>query len=71
MRKTYKIEVDCPTCAQKLEDCAVATAGVEKATVNLMTQKLAIQAEKEEQDRIIREIADKMKKIDDDVVIYF
>ncbi|MBF0580314.1 cation transporter [Erysipelotrichaceae bacterium RD49] len=71
MKKTYKIEVDCPTCAQKLETCANSIDGVEKAAVNLMTQKLAINAEKEDQDRIIHEIADKMKKIDDEVVIYF
>lgn len=71
MRKTYKVEVDCPTCAAKLQDTASQIEGVESCSVNLMTQKLAIQAEAEEQERIIREIADKMKKIDDDVVIYF
>ena len=29
MKKTYKIEVDCINCAQKMEDAAKATAGVE------------------------------------------
>ncbi len=51
MRKTYKIEVDCPTCAAKLQDTASKVDGVESCTVN--------------------QIARKMKKIDDDVVIYF
>lgn len=71
MKKTYKIEVDCPTCAAKLEKCAKEQNGVEKCTVNLMTQKMAIEAPAELQKEIIESIADKMKKIDDDVVIYF
>ena len=38
MKKTYKIEVDCANCAQKMEDAANTVAGVEKATVSFMTQ---------------------------------
>lgn len=70
MKKTYKIEVDCPICASKLEDCAKTTAGVESCSVNLMTQKLVINAQAEAQDQIIHEIVEKMKKIDDDIVIH-
>lgn len=71
MKKTYKIEVDCPTCAAKLEECASKQAGVESASVNLMTQKLTIYAEPNQQKEIIASIAAKMAKIDDDVVIHF
>lgn len=71
MKKTYKVEVDCPTCAKKLEDCANATEGVESCSVNLMTQKLVIHADAQAQDKIVHDIADKMKKIDDDIVIHF
>ena len=35
MKKTYKIEVDCANCAQKMEDAANTVSGVEKATVSL------------------------------------
>lgn len=70
MKKTYKIEVDCPVCAGKLEKCALATEGVESCSVNVMTQKLVIDAEADAQDKIIHEIAEKMKKIDDDIVIH-
>ena len=38
MKKTYKIEVDCANCAQKMEDAANTVAGVEKATVSFMTR---------------------------------
>ena len=33
MKKSYKIEVDCANCAQKMEDAANTVAGVAKATV--------------------------------------
>ena len=36
MKKTYKIEVDCANCAQKMEDAANTVSGVEKATVSFM-----------------------------------
>ena len=56
MKKTYEIEVDCPVCAGKLEKCALATEGVESCSVNVMTQKLVIEAEADAQDKIIHEI---------------
>ncbi len=70
MRKAYKVEVDCPTCAAKLEQCACKLDGVESCHVNLMTQKMTIEAPEQAHSEIIRELKDKMKKIDDDVVIY-
>lgn len=43
MKKTYEIEVDCAACAQKMEDAANKTAGVENATVSFMTQKMKVE----------------------------
>ena len=43
MKKTYKIEVDCANCAQKMEDAANTVAGVAKATVSFMTQKMNVE----------------------------
>ena len=40
MKKTYKIEVDCAACADKMEQAAQKTQGVAAATVSFMTQKL-------------------------------
>ncbi len=42
MKKTYKIEVDCANCANKMEDAARKTAGVKEVTVNFMTQKMIV-----------------------------
>jgi len=45
MKKTYKIEVDCANCANKMEEAAKATAGVKDATVNFMTLKMNVEFE--------------------------
>ena len=36
MKKTYKIDVDCANCANKMEMAANKTEGVKNATVNFM-----------------------------------
>ena len=45
MKKTYKIEVDCANCANKMEEAAKNTAGVQDATVNFMALKMIIEFE--------------------------
>ena len=42
MKKTYKIEVDCANCANKMEEAAKNTAGVQEATVNFMALKMIV-----------------------------
>lgn len=45
MRKSFKLdEIDCANCAQKLEDAINKLDGVEKASVNFLTQKLTLSA---------------------------
>ena len=45
MKKTYKIDVDCATCANKMEAAANNPAGVEDATVNFMMLKMIVEFE--------------------------
>ena len=45
MKKTYRIEVDCANCANKMEDAARKTVGVKDVTVNFMTQKMIVEFE--------------------------
>ena len=45
MKKTYKIEVDCANCANKMEDAAKKTAGVKDAVVNFMALKMSVEFE--------------------------
>ena len=41
MKKTYKIDVDCANCANKMEEAAKATKGVKDATVGSLIPKYA------------------------------
>ena len=43
MKKTYKIEVYCANCANRMEDAARKTAGVASTTVNYMRQKMIVE----------------------------
>ena len=45
MKKTYRIEVDCANCANKMENAAAKTPGVKSAVVNFMLQKLILEFE--------------------------
>ena len=71
MTKTYKIEVDCANCANKMEEAAKKTAGVKTATVNFMTQKMIVEFE-EEQDvkAVMKDVLKNCKKVEDDCEIY-
>ena len=71
MKKTYKIEVDCANCANKMEEAAKNTAGVKNATVNFMTQKMIVEFEDgQEPKAVMKEVLKNCKKVEDDCEIY-
>lgn len=54
MRKTFKLdEIDCANCAQKLQDAICKLDGVEKVTVNFLTQKLTLTAADDRFDEVL------------------
>lgn len=72
MKKTYKIEVDCANCANKMEDAAKKTSGVKEATVNFMTQKMIVEFEEgQEASAVMKDVLKNCKKVEDDCEIYF
>ena len=68
MKKTYKIDVDCANCANKMEDAAKNTAGVKDATVNFMALKMIV--EFEEGQAVMQDVLKNCKKVEDDCEIY-
>lgn len=71
MKKTYKIEVDCANCANKMEDAARKTPGVQSATVNFMTQKMIVEFEEGQNiAAVMQEVCKNCKRVDDDFEIY-
>ena len=72
MKKTYKIEVDCANCANKMEEAAKKTAGVKDAVVNFMTLKMSVEFEEEQEPKaVMKEVLKNCKKVEDDCEIYF
>lgn len=72
MKKTYKIDVDCANCANKMEEAANKTEGVKNAVVNFMTLKMIVEFEdgvnvKEVMGRVL----DNCKIVEDDCEIFF
>ena len=70
MKKTYKIEVDCANCANKMEQAA-RTPGVAEATVSFMTQKMSVTfAEGADPKAVMQAVLKNCKKVEDDCEIY-
>lgn len=71
MKKTYRIEVDCANCANKMEEAAKRTAGVKDATVNFMMLKMNVEFEDGQDPKaVMKEVLKNCKKVEDDCEIY-
>lgn len=71
MKKTYKIEVDCANCANKMEEATKKVDGVKDANVNFMTQKMTIEFnEGQEEDAVMKAVVKACKKVEDDCEIF-
>ena len=71
MKKTYKIEVDCANCANKMEEAAKKTNGIADATVNFMTLKMQVEFEEGADCKsVMQEVLKNCKKIEDECEIY-
>lgn len=71
MTKTYKIDVDCANCANKMEDAAKNTAGVKDCTVNFMTLKMIVEFEEGQDPKVVmQEVLKNCKKVEDDCEIF-
>jgi len=61
----------CANCAQKMEDAANTVAGVEKATVSFMTQKMKVEfAEGADPHATMENVLSACKKVEDDCEIF-
>lgn len=71
MKKTYKIEVDCANCANKMEEATKATNGVKDAVVNFMTLKMSVEFEEgAEPKAVMQDVLKNCKKVEDDCEIF-
>ena len=71
MKKTYKIDVDCANCANKMEEAAQKTEGVRSATVNFMALKMIVEFEDGQDPKsVMEQVRKNCKKVEDYCEIY-
>ncbi len=71
MKKTYKIDVDCANCANKMEEAVRKTAGVKEASVSFMTLKMVVEFEEGADPKaVMQEVRKNCKKVEDDCEIF-
>lgn len=72
MKKTYKIDVDCANCANKMEIAANGVDGVKSATVNFMMLKMIVEFEEDaDEKKVMKQVLKACRKVEDDCEIYF
>ena len=71
MKKTYKIDVDCASCADKMELAAAKVDGVANAAVNFMLLKMKIEFEEGADEKsVMKEVRKVCRKVDSDAEVY-
>ena len=71
MKKSYKIDVDCANCANKMEEAARKTEGVKDATVNFMMLKMNVEFdENADVKSVMKDVLKNCKRVEDDCEIY-
>jgi len=72
MKKSYKIEVDCANCANKMEIAANKVNGVKSAAVNFMALKMKVEFEDgAEPAAVMPEVLKVCRKVEPDCEIFF
>lgn len=72
MKKSYKIEVDCPNCANKMEQAAAKTEGVKSASVSFMTLRMTVEfCDGVDEKAVMTQVLKNCKKAESDCEIFF
>ncbi len=72
MDKTYNIEVDCASCANKMESAAKKTDGVKDARVNFMALKMRVAFEDDaDEKKVMKQVLKSCRRFEPDCEIDF
>ena len=67
MKKTYRLEnLECASCAAKMEDGIRKLPGIETASVNFLTSKLTIETSTDDSATLEKQIKAVVRKIEPD-----
>ena len=71
MKKRFNLtDLDCASCAAKMEQAIKKLPGVRDASVSFLTQKLTLDADDARFDAIVQEVVKVCKKVEPDCVIH-
>ena len=71
MKKTYKIDVDCANCANKMERAAQKTPGVKEAAVNFMMLKMNVVFEEgHDPEAVMQQVRKNCKRVESDCEVF-
>ena len=71
MKKTWRIDIDCPNCAAKVERALQKLPGVVSVSVNYVQKKITLEAADERFEEVRKAAYAKMKEIEPDAEIFF
>lgn len=72
MKKSYRVEVDCAACANKMELAARKVPGVKDCSINFMMLKMNVEFEEgAEPEKVMKDVLKSCRKIERDCEIYF
>ena len=71
MKKSYKIDVDCASCANNMEAAAKKTEGVKDCSVSFMTLKMKVEFEEgADPAAVMQNVRANCKKVESDCEVY-
>lgn len=72
MKKSYKIEVDCANCANKMEVASNKVEGVKNLSINFMALKMNVEFEEGADPKaVMKKVLKECRKVEDDCEIFF
>ncbi len=70
MKKTFELEdLDCANCAMKMQEAIEKIPGVISCSVNFMTQKMILEADDDEFDKILKQAVKAIAKVEPDCTV--
>lgn len=70
MKKAFELEdLDCANCAAKMEDAIRKLDGVQSVTISFMAQKMTLEADDANFDKVLKQVKKCIKRVEPDCVV--
>lgn len=70
MKKVFELEdLDCANCAAKMEDAIRKLDGMQSVTISFMAQKMTLEAEDANFDKVLKQVKKCIKRVEPDCVV--